>query len=297
MFKLAISAGHGLYTAGKRCLKSLDKNETREWTLNSRICNKIEEKMKAYEGYELIRLDDKTGKTDVALATRTKRANDFGADFYLSIHHNAGVNGGKGGGVIAITYLKVDSETVAWQSELYNAVIASSGLKGNRSQPLQKQNLHEVRESKMPAVLLECGFMDSQTDVPIILTEDYADNVAEACVEVIARRGGLSKKSISAKKTVDELAREVMAGKWGNGAARKENLTNAGYDYSAVQARVNEIAKVTVTTTPAKKTNEIIASEVIAGLWGNGNERKKRLADAGYNYQTIQAIVNKTLKG
>lgn len=297
MFKLAISAGHGLYTAGKRCLKSLDKNETREWTLNSRICNKIEEKLKSYEGYELIRLDDTTGKTDVALAKRTKRANDFGADFYLSIHHNAGVNGGKGGGVIAITYLKVDSETAAWQSELYNEIIKRTGLGGNRSQPLQKQNLHEVRESKMPAVLLECGFMDSQTDVPIILTEDYADNVAEACVDVIARRGGLSKKSVYSKKTVDEIAREVIAGKWGNGTARKENLTNAGYDYSAVQARVNEIAKVTVATTPAKKTNEIIASEVIAGLWGNGNERKQRLADAGYNYQTIQAIVNKTLKG
>lgn len=43
------------------------------------------------------------------------------------------------------------------------------------------------------------------------------------------------------KKTIDELAREVIAGKWGNGAARKEALTKAGYDYSAVQRRVNEL--------------------------------------------------------
>lgn len=42
-------------------------------------------------------------------------------------------------------------------------------------------------------------------------------------------------------KTVDELAREVIAGMWGNGAERRERLTNAGYDYSAVQARVNAI--------------------------------------------------------
>lgn len=43
------------------------------------------------------------------------------------------------------------------------------------------------------------------------------------------------------KKSVDELANEVIAGKWGNGVDRKNALTNAGYDYSAVQARVNEI--------------------------------------------------------
>ncbi len=298
MFKLALNAGHGLYTAGKRCLKALDQNETREWTLNSRICNKIEEKLKSYDGYELIRLDDTTGKTDVALATRTKKANDFGADFYLAIHHNAGVNGGKGGGVIAITYLSVDAETTAWQSELYNAVIEHTGLRGNRSQPLQKQNLHEVRESKMPAVLLECGFMDSSTDVPIILSDSHAEKVADACVEVIARRGGLKKKAVAPQKTIDQLAREVIAGRWGNGAERRERLSAAGFNYSAVQARVNELAKGSIdTAAPKKKSNEIIASEVIAGLWGNGEERKQRLADAGYNYQTIQSIVNKTLKG
>ena len=42
-------------------------------------------------------------------------------------------------------------------------------------------------------------------------------------------------------KTIDELAREVIAGKWGNGQERKDRLTKAGYDYAKVQARVNEI--------------------------------------------------------
>ena len=45
------------------------------------------------------------------------------------------------------------------------------------------------------------------------------------------------------KKSVDEIAREVIAGKWGNGATRKQKLTAAGYDYSAVQKRVNELLK------------------------------------------------------
>ena len=44
-------------------------------------------------------------------------------------------------------------------------------------------------------------------------------------------------------KSVDEVAREVIAGKWGNGADRKARLTQAGYDYSAVQARVNQLIK------------------------------------------------------
>lgn len=258
MYKIALNAGHGLNTAGKRCLASLDSNETREWQLNSRICNKIEEKLKAYDGYELIRLDDTTGKTDIALATRTKKANDFKADFYLSIHHNAGVGGKNGGGIIAIVYTKVDDTTLGYQRALYDSVIKYTNLKGNRSQPLQRQNLHEVRESKMPAVLLECGFMDSSYDVGVILTDKYADQVAQGCVDVLVAKGGLTEKVVeikpietAPKKSVDEIVDEVIAGKWGNGAERKSNLENAGYNYSEIQAKVNEkLKKPTATPKP-----------------------------------------------
>ena len=47
----------------------------------------------------------------------------------------------------------------------------------------------------------------------------------------------------TAKKSFDEIAREVIQGKWGNGADRKNRLTNAGYDYNTVQKRVNELMK------------------------------------------------------
>lgn len=46
---------------------------------------------------------------------------------------------------------------------------------------------------------------------------------------------------------------------------------------------------------PAKKSNDQIADEVIAGKWGNGEARKKKLTDAGYDYQAVQDIVNKKL--
>lgn len=45
------------------------------------------------------------------------------------------------------------------------------------------------------------------------------------------------------KKTIDELAKEVIRGDWGNGTERKEKLTAAGYDYAAIQKRVNEMLK------------------------------------------------------
>ena len=200
MFKLVLDAGHGINTAGKRCDKKLDPKQTREWSLNSRICTKIEELLKAYDGYDLLRVDDETGKTDVALNTRSRTANKFNADFYLSIHHNAGINRGKGGGVVAYVYPNVGTDTTSWQKELYNAVIQYTGLKGNRSNPLAKKNLHVLRETLMPAVLLECGFMDSATDVPIILTENFADGVAKACVEVIVKKGNLTKKKAEQPK-------------------------------------------------------------------------------------------------
>lgn len=48
-------------------------------------------------------------------------------------------------------------------------------------------------------------------------------------------------EALSNHKNMDEVAREVIAGKWGNGNTRKKRLTSAGYDYSAVQKRVNEL--------------------------------------------------------
>lgn len=90
------------------------------------------------------------------------------------------------------------------------------------------------------------------------------------------------------KKSNEELANEVIKGKWGNGAERKNRLTNAGYNYSDVQKIVNQKL--------SKKSNEEIALEVIRGKWGNQPERQKRLEKAGYNYKEIQKIVNERLK-
>ncbi len=235
-YKIALTAGHCKHTAGKRCLKSLDKNETREWVLNDRIADKVEKLLAAYEGYELIRTDDTTGEKDISLSARTNSANNFKANIYISIHHNAGINGGSGGGIMAYVYtgLNKGGETFEWQKALYNALIEKTGLKGNRSTPLAAANLHECRETSMPAVLLELGFMDSSTDVPIILTEDYANKCAEAIVEVIVARAGLKKKVVATPEVKDgKTYYRVVTGSFtdkGNAEERKEALKKAGFD-------------------------------------------------------------------
>ena len=49
------------------------------------------------------------------------------------------------------------------------------------------------------------------------------------------------------------------------------------------------------TTDSSNKSNEQIADEVIAGKWGNGSTREKRIKEAGYDYNAIQAIVNQKM--
>ena len=223
MFKLALNAGHYKYTAGKRCHKDIDPKETREWVLNDRICDKIEKILAEYDGIEVLRIDDTSGEKDVSLANRTKKANDWGADFWLGIHHNAAGKKFSGGGIVAYVYTSPSAKSLEWQKALYNASAKATGLFGNRSTPLAKGNLHEVRETKMPSVLMECGFMDSTVDVPIILSENFANNISEAFAKVIIEKSGATKKvekapthyrvevSFPTKSKADDLASKLKA--------------------------------------------------------------------------------------
>lgn len=192
--KVALDAGHYLHTPGKRCLKTLDPNETREWVLNNRVARLVDELLAGYEDVETLRVDDPTGQKDVSLSVRVKRANEWGADIYISIHHNAGINGGSGGGVVVYCCPNASKASVELRDKLYDALIRYTALKGNRADGTAEANHYVTKNTNMPSVLLELGFMDSSTDVPIILTEEYADQCAAAIVEHIVERDGLKKK-------------------------------------------------------------------------------------------------------
>ena len=245
MFKISINAGHGYKTAGKRCLRTIDPNETKEYILNKRVCDILCLLLCKYEGITIQRIDN---GEDESISQRAKHANNFGADFYLSIHHNAGACGSNAGGVECYCYTKVNNKTKKWQKELYDCVIKETKNKGNRAEPLRYKDLGELRETKMPAVLIECGYMDSVIDTPKILTNEYATQVAVGCLNAIVKMTGIKLKGTAVKpsnnvkkKTDYEIALEVIQGKYGNGNARKINLQNIGRDYKTIQNRVNQI--------------------------------------------------------
>lgn len=188
---IALSAGHGLYTVGKRCLKSIDPNETREWVLNDRIVDKVEEKLKGYY-CTVVRVNDTTGKIDTPLATRVTTANNKNADIYLSMHHNAAINGGSGGGTLVYYYPTGDRKAIA--TKLYNHIVACTGLKGNRSTPVvSTTELYEPKAPNAISFLIENGFMDSTTDTPIILTEEHAERTAVGVVNFLVEYFNLKK--------------------------------------------------------------------------------------------------------
>lgn len=146
------------------------------------------------------------------------------------------------------------------------------------------------------------GYVEKvEGDTITVIEGNYSDSVKRRTMKVNGKyiRGyGVPKydaepvtQPVVATKTITQIAREVLKGKWGNGSARKANLTAAGYDYNAVQKEVNRLCN----STSSKKSNETIAKEVLQGKWGNGADRKNRLTNAGYDYNAIQAIVNKLL--
>ena len=181
---IAIDAGHYLGTPGKRCLKTIDPGETLEWVLNGRVADKVEERLTAYD-CKTMRVDDVTGQKKVTLFDRVLAANLAGADVYLSIHHNAGINGGSGGGIVVYVCPGVGEDTTRLQRAVYEHTVASTGLRGNRSNPLGVADFYVLLYTKMPAILGEFGFMDSTTDTPIILTEEYADQLADGIVAAL----------------------------------------------------------------------------------------------------------------
>lgn len=81
--------------------------------------------------------------------------------------------------------------------------------------------------------------------------------------------------------TMARVARDVIMGLYGNGAARKKMLEAEGFNYNEVQEYINKLYK--------------IANDVIKGKYGNGSFRRAKIAAMGYDPETVQYIVNDIL--
>ena len=93
----------------------------------------------------------------------------------------------------------------------------------------------------------------------------------------------------------EDIATEVMNGKWGNNPARSTALKNAGYDPNLIQSIVNGRYGIGSAPAPAKASVDEVARQVIAGSFGNGTDRQANLERAGYNYAEVQSAVNRAL--
>lgn len=215
-FVVAVDAGHYLGTPGKRCMKSLDPNETREWVLNDRVARAFQERAVAYEGFIVVRVDDPTGRTETTLPQRVALANAINADLYWSPHHNAGINGTDranrhDGGIVAYCS-KGSTRSPAWRDAIYDASIAAGGIKGDRTEPKAKANWYVCVHTEMPAVLMEYGFMDSVDDVPIILNPEYSRKMGIAAADAIAAKAGLALKLVAPEPdTAGDITFQTLA--------------------------------------------------------------------------------------
>ena len=211
-----------------------------------------------------------------------KSINEHNADIALSLHLDS--FNGKASGTTGYNW---DTRT----KELSNLITANISKElGIKNRGYKEANYQVLRETNPLAILIECCYTDSEIDYQ----KWNAKKCAKAIVNALVSYYNLKpiKNNAPTKKTNSEIATEVINGKWGNGATRKKKLTDAGYDYNAIQKIVNQKLGVSA---PKKKTNSEIATEVINGKWGNGATRKKKLTEAGYDYNAIQKIVNQRL--
>lgn len=282
---IGLDCGHGLRTSGKQT-----PDGVKEWTLNDKVRDKIVALLSGYD-VKFIFTDNDEGNTDEALATRVRHYINAGVDAFVSIHHNAFIGSWNNAtGVEVYVDKNPTAKDNALANAIYNRLPSYTGLKGRG---IKKENWYVINQNKIPAVLVEGGFMDSRIDNPVITSnkgqEAYAKAVAEGLIEFLGLTK-INKKPIKpAPNNIETLAREVIAGKYGNGDARKQAL---GSLYGEVQARVNEIVLGKAVAAPKLKSVDEVARAVIRGDYGNGTERRRKLEAEGYDYRTIQNRVN-----
>jgi len=230
-FKVAIDAGHGGFgvTPGKRT-----PDGEYEWNFNNKVAVACIAKLKA-NGVDVIRTDDPTGKTDVGLTARTNKANNAGADIMVSFHHNA--NTGKWGtwtGTETFTYLGSWPKAEKLAKEVQSRIVKAYGL---RDRGLKKENFAIVRQSNMPAILVEGGYMDSTIDIKKLRSDAVLKAAGIAAAEGILAYLGVSSgnsavipgdKSEANKPVAGEIYRVRWS--WGNVESQKgafSDLNNA----------------------------------------------------------------------
>lgn len=219
--KIIIDCGHYYNTPGKRVPKELDPEECREWTLNQLVGRQLQSLISTHS-LSVIRADDTTGVKEVTLKQRVSLAAKD--DIYISIHHNAGVKLGYGGGIVVYRGTKFSNQIVEAASKelqylVYDELIRATCLVGNRAYPMAEGNLYVLNKVPCPAILCELGFMDSKIDWPMHISKpDYPERAAKGIYRglmAFLKAHGLFKEGV--KDVIDNTPSSwaVEAVNWG----------------------------------------------------------------------------------
>lgn len=147
---------------------------------------------KNYEGHT-VKLS-RTGDIFPSLSDRTKDANKWGADCFVSLHTNAG--GGKGYETFVYTSASANSSKLsdALHKEILSVMRKYDKNIADRGQ--KKANYAVIRESNMPAALTETGFIDSSVDAKLLKNPKFLKEAGEAHAIAIANYLKLKKKVV-----------------------------------------------------------------------------------------------------
>src|SRR5690625_504295 len=195
MVKIYIDAGHGGHDPGAVA------NGLREKDLTLKITKHVRDYLKNYNcSVRMSRTNDKT----LSLAQRTNDANRWGADFFLSIHINAG--GGTGYEDYIYNGLSNSSKTAKLRDIVHsemNKVLKKYNIT-NRGK--KKANFHVLRESRMPAMLSENLFIDTTNDANLLKNNAFLKDIGQAHAKGIVKAFGL-KRSTTKENTSSNVSK------------------------------------------------------------------------------------------
>lgn len=188
MVKVFIDAGHGGTDPGAV------GNGLQEKNLTLQISTRIKDILLA-EYNNVSVLMSRTGDTFPSLAARTNQANSWGADFFLSVH----INSGGGTGYEDFIYPGSGAPTTTYQSNIHSEILK---LVNFTDRGKKQQNFHVLRESNMPALLTENGFIDNTNDAAKLNTASFIESLARGHVNGIVKCFNLPKKNTTVYHTV-----------------------------------------------------------------------------------------------
>jgi N-acetylmuramoyl-L-alanine amidase len=172
----------------------------------------------------------RSSDTTRSLSQRSSDANAWGADFFLSIHINAGPSSAQGYEDYIYSGLSDSSKTAQYQDIIHEEVVKVNQLK-DRGQ--KRANFHVLRETNMPAILTENGFISNDHDAALMKQSSWIQKVAQGHANGIAKAFGLKRKAAPAPKPDSGTLYKVIAGSFKskeNADERVEQLHSKGIE-------------------------------------------------------------------